>query len=114
MLAVYPAAVAVMVTVLLPSDKTLSTAAMGKVALVWPAGTVVLAGTVAALGLEDERGTSRSETAGDEMLTEPTDALAPAFSAKTEGTALTETADTPDPAARDSLSSWILPEVLVW
>ena len=110
----YPPAVAVMVTLRLPSETELSTAAIGKVAVAWPARTVVLAGTVAALGLEDERETDRSETAADGILTEPTDALAPEFSAKTAGTALTTTACAEEPAARASLSNWIFPEVLVW
>ena len=103
-----------MVTIRLPSDKPLSTAAIGKVAVVWPAGTVVLAGTVAASGLDEESETSTSAPAADGMLTEPTDAFVPAFSAKAEGTALTVIPDAADPAARASLSSWMFPAVLVW
>jgi hypothetical protein len=65
----------------------LSTAAIGKVALVEPALIVTLGGTVAALVLPDDRvtGTFVATTAG--IVTVPVEALVPAFSAKLAGEA---------------------------
>lgn len=84
-----PVAEAVIVTIEVPSAMALSIAAIVAVAVVWPAGMVTVAGTVALSVLDDDSVTICSAVDGPVRVTVSVDAEVPAFSENAAGLALT-------------------------